>query len=124
LLTSCVQPPERDYVAVVGAHWLNSTGETIHEHCMIVVKEGKYTALGSQAMIPLPKTAVVVDGLGKFVVTGATAAAPAEIGQATLPKVGDAAAFVVLSADPRRDQSAFNQPVYRYFDGKGSGSLK
>jgi hypothetical protein len=122
--SSCLGPPPRDYLAVVGAHWLDANGNTIHDHCMVVVKEGKYTALGSQAMIPLPKTAQVVDGLGKYLLTSASLEAPKQLSEATNPQIGADAGFVLLSKDPRQDSGAFSNPSYQFSQGKGSGSLK
>lgn len=109
-LSSC-DAPVRDTIAVVGGTLLGTHGQVLQDHCMVVIREGKYIAVGSQAMIPLPKTSQVVDSLNHFVVAGKTAA-PQSLDDLVTPQIGEPALLLILPADPRQDGQAFTQPLH------------
>jgi hypothetical protein len=68
LLASCGTPPDSSLVKViVGAQLDPGHGNPRIEHSVIVIRDGKFQAVGPQALIPVPKGAQIISGTGKLV---------------------------------------------------------
>jgi len=68
LLASCGSPVESSPVKViVGAQLDPGRGQPRLEHSVIVIRDGKFEAVGPQASTPVPKGAQITSGMGKLV---------------------------------------------------------
>lgn len=68
LLASCASPSDSSPVKViVGAQLDPGHGNPRLEHSVIVIRDGKFQAVGPQALIPVPKGAQVTSGRAKLV---------------------------------------------------------
>jgi hypothetical protein len=72
LLVSCASPSE--VKVIVGAKLDPGHDQPRLEHSVIVIRDGKFLAVGPQALIPVPKGAQITSGTGKLV-TPATSSA-------------------------------------------------
>ena len=68
LLASCGSPSESSSVKViVGAQLDPGPGQPRIEHSVIVIRDGKFQAVGPQQSTPVPKGAHITSGMGKLV---------------------------------------------------------
>ena len=68
LLASCGSPEDSSPVKViVGAKLDPGHDQPRLEHSIIVIRDGKFQAVGPQALIPVPKGAQITSGMGKLV---------------------------------------------------------
>jgi len=68
LLASCGSPVDSSPVKViVGAQLDPGRGQPRLEHSVIVIRDGKFEAVGPQASTPVPKGAQITSGMGKLV---------------------------------------------------------
>lgn len=93
---ACSSPPTPDTTVIVGATLLYRSEPSL-EHSVVVVKDGRIAAVGSQQMTPIPSGSTKIEAYGKYL-------APAANGEAL--RVGSEADLVLFSADPNRDRSA------------------
>jgi len=89
-LYACSNPPTPDTKVIVGATLIRESQAPL-SHAVIVVKDDRIAAIGSQQMTPVPPGSSKVDAYGKFV-------AAAEQGNEML--VGSKANLVILSEHP------------------------
>lgn len=61
---------QRKILVVIGAKLVNGTGAPPVENSTIVIENGRFTAVGRRAEIPIPKGAEVIDVKNKIVVPG------------------------------------------------------
>jgi hypothetical protein len=80
LFAGCTRPEDSGVIAVVGAKLDPGGGKPEIEYSVIVVKDGKFQAVGTQAATPVPKGAQITQGLGKLV-EPATRGRVIEVGQ-------------------------------------------
>jgi hypothetical protein len=81
LLASCGSPSDGSPVKViVGAQLDPGRNQPRLEHSVIVIRDGKFQAVGTQASTPVPKGAQITSGMGKLVTPAPNAAliAPGE----------------------------------------------
>ena len=81
LLASCGSPADSPPVKViVGAQLDPGRGNPRLEHSVIVIRDGKFQAVGPQQSTPVPKGAQITSGIGKLAapVPGAALIAPGE----------------------------------------------
>jgi imidazolonepropionase-like amidohydrolase len=71
LLVSCGAPASPVKV-IVGAQLDPGHGQPRLEHSVIVIRDGKFQAVGPQQSTPVPKGAQIISGNGKFVTPGAS----------------------------------------------------
>jgi len=97
-LTGCAHPSEQGPrpIAIAGARLEPGPGKPVIEYSIVIAEKGKFVAVGSQASIPMPKEAVIVDGLSHTLVpaAGTTAIEP---GQAANLDMKNASGTVVRS---------------------------
>ena len=68
LLASCGSPSDGSPVKViVGAQLDPGRGQPRLEHSVLVIRDGKFQAVGPQASTPVPKGAQITSGMGKLV---------------------------------------------------------
>jgi len=68
LLASCGSPSDSSPVRViVGAKLDPGHGNPRLEHSVIVIRDGKFQAVGPQSSTPVPKGAQITSGMGKLV---------------------------------------------------------
>jgi imidazolonepropionase-like amidohydrolase len=68
LLASCGSPGDSSPVKViVGAQLDPGNGNPRLEHSIIVIRDGKFEAVGPQASTPVPKGAQITSGMGKLI---------------------------------------------------------
>jgi hypothetical protein len=68
LLASCGSPSESSPVKViVGAQLDPGRDQPRLEHSVIVIRDGKFQAVGPQQSTPVPKGAQITSGMGKLV---------------------------------------------------------
>ena len=68
LLASCGSPSDGSAVKViVGAQLDPGQGNPKLEHSVVVIRDGKFQAVGPQASTPVPKGAQITSGMGKLV---------------------------------------------------------
>jgi hypothetical protein len=68
LLASCGSPSEAPPVKVIVGAQLDPGHENPKlEHSVIVIRDGKFQAVGPQASTPVPKGAQITSGMGKLV---------------------------------------------------------
>ena len=80
LLISCASPPSSGVKVIVGAQLDPGRDNPRLEHSVVVIRDGKFQAVGPQASTPVPKGSQVISGNGKLVapVTGGALIAPGE----------------------------------------------
>jgi len=81
LLASCGSPSDGSSIKViVGAQLDPGHNNPRLEHSVIVIRDGKFQAVGPQASTPVPKGAQITSGMGKLVtpVPGTDLIAPGE----------------------------------------------
>jgi cytosine/adenosine deaminase-related metal-dependent hydrolase len=66
LLVSCSAPPPTVKV-IVGAQLDPGHGSPRLEHSVIVIRDGRFQAVGPQASTPVPKGAKMIPGKGKLI---------------------------------------------------------
>jgi hypothetical protein len=66
LLLSCAAPTSSVKV-IVGAQLDPGPGQPRLEHSVIVIRDGKFQAVGPQQSTPVPKGAQITSGMGKLV---------------------------------------------------------
>ena len=68
LLAACGFPGDSSPVKViVGAQLDPGSGNPRLEHSVIVIRDGKFQAVGPQASTPVPKGAQITSGMGKLI---------------------------------------------------------
>ena len=68
LLASCGSPSDGSSIKViVGAQLNPGRDQPRLEHSVIVIRDGKFQAVGPQASTPVPKGAQITSGMGKLV---------------------------------------------------------
>lgn len=77
---SCAHPSAEGVrpIAIAGARLEPGGGNPPIEYSIVIVEDGKFRAVGSQASIPMPKEAEIVDGLHHTIVPDGN---PIEAGQ-------------------------------------------
>ncbi|KEO74307.1 amidohydrolase family protein [Anditalea andensis] len=73
LLSSCAtdeQVSEGDYTAYTGASIIDGSGDQPIENGVLLIREGKVTAVGSCDDVSIPEEAHMVDLTGKFIIPG------------------------------------------------------
>ena len=65
LLVSCAPPS--GIKVIVGAQLDPGHGNPRLEHSVIVIRDGKFEAVGPQASTPVPKGAQITSGMGKLI---------------------------------------------------------
>lgn len=89
-LSACTNPPTPDTKVIVGATLVNPSQPAL-DHAVIIVKDDKIAAVGTQQMTPIPPGSSKVEAYGKFVTT--------EEGGGEL-RAGSKANLVILSEAP------------------------
>ncbi len=93
-------PAAADGLAVVGATVVGGTAPLADA---VVVTDGDHiAAIGTRAVVPIPKGVTIVDGRGRWVAPRRGAKPLA---------VGRAADFLILDRDPAGDPAALDAPV-------------
>jgi hypothetical protein len=68
LLASCGSPSDSSPVKVIGGAKLDPGHDSPRlEHSVIVIRDGKFQAVGPQQSTPVPKGAQMISGMGKLV---------------------------------------------------------
>ena len=67
LLASCASPSDSSEKVIVGAQLDPGHDNPRLEHSVIVIRDGKFQAVGPQASTPVPKGAQMISGMGKLV---------------------------------------------------------
>lgn len=67
LLVSCGTASQSPVKVIVGAQLDPGRDQPRLEHSVIVIRDGKFQAVGSQASTPVPKGAEMISGSGKLV---------------------------------------------------------
>ena len=67
LLASCASPSDPSVKVIVGAQLDPGHDNPRLEHSVIVIRDGKFQAVGPQASTPVPKGAQMISGMGKLV---------------------------------------------------------
>ena len=67
LLASCGSPTGDSVKVLVGAQLDPGHDNPRLEHSVIVIRDGKFQAVGPQASTPVPKGAQMISGMGKLV---------------------------------------------------------
>ncbi len=68
LLASCAAPPDTSRLKVIVGAQLDPGHERPRiEHSVIVIRNGKFEAVGPQQSTPVPKGAQMISGIGKLV---------------------------------------------------------
>jgi hypothetical protein len=62
--TACVRPEDSGVQVIVGAKLEQGGGKAALEHSVVVIADGKFQAVGSQASTPVPPGAWMTNGLG------------------------------------------------------------
>ncbi len=74
LLAGCrfpsATPPASGAIAITGATLIDGTGAAPVPDAVVLIREGRITAAGSKASIPVPADAARVDASGKFLIPG------------------------------------------------------
>ena len=80
LLVSCASPTASGVKVIVGAKLDPGQDHPRLEHSVIVIRDGKFLAVGPQASTPVPKGSEMISGSGKLVtpVPGTALIAPGE----------------------------------------------
>ena len=80
LLISCASPTSSGVKVIVGAKLDPGHDNPRLEHSVIVIRDGKFEAVGPQASTPVPKGSEMISGSGKLVtpVPGTALIAPGE----------------------------------------------
>ena len=63
---ACTTPPTPDTTVIVGATLLNPSGPPL-PHSVVIVKDDRVAAVGSQQMTPIPPGSSKVEAYGKYV---------------------------------------------------------
>jgi len=63
-LAACTNPQDSGAQVIVGAHLAATPGHDPIEYSVVVIADGKFRAVGTQAAIPVPKGSTIVRGLG------------------------------------------------------------
>jgi hypothetical protein len=66
-LTACAEPPLADTKVIVGATLVDAANTPL-AHSVIVIREGKISAVGPQQSTPIPAGSEKVNGTGKYIV--------------------------------------------------------
>jgi len=88
LTTACAEPALRETKVIVGAT-LKDMNPPL-SHSVVVIRDGKVSAIGPQQTTPIPKASQIIDATGKYLVS-ANRGAPL--------RVGDSANLLLLSAN-------------------------
>ncbi len=67
LLASCGSPEPSPVKVIVGAQLDPGHDRPRFEHSVIVIRDGKFEAVGPQASTPVPKGAQITSGMGKLI---------------------------------------------------------
>jgi imidazolonepropionase-like amidohydrolase len=67
LLISCGSPSDSSLKVIVGAQLDPGHDRPQLEHSVIVIRDGKFEAVGPQASTPVPKGAQITSGMGKLI---------------------------------------------------------
>lgn len=94
---------------IVGAGLVDAQNRVAVPYSVVVVKDGKIEAAGPQASVPVPRDSAKVNGLGKFVVSGAP-------GKAIQP--GEPANLLLVTANPEQDSNFREKIERRMVDGR------
>ena len=97
---------QRVSYAIVGATLMDGTAMPPVENSVLLVEEDKITAMGLAGQIAIPKQAVRIDGVGKFIF-------PMSLSQPL--KVGGSADLLVLTINPAREQN-YKRFIYGRMD--------
>lgn len=65
-LSGCAHPSAEGPrpVAIAGARLEPGDGSPVIDYSIVIVERGKFTAVGPQTSVPMPKEAEILDGLG------------------------------------------------------------
>jgi imidazolonepropionase-like amidohydrolase len=108
LLAACVEPPLVDMKVIVGATLIDGANVPL-PHSVIVIREGRISAVGPQQSTPIPAGSEKINGSGKYV-------APANRGMRIEP--GAPADLLLLSANPLERPENFDRIERRMVAGK------
>lgn len=78
--TACTNPQDSGVQVIVGAHLAAKPGRDPIEYSVVVIADGKFRAVGTQAAVPVPKGSTIVRGLG-MTLSPAPGGGPIEAGQ-------------------------------------------
>jgi hypothetical protein len=79
-LCACTQPQESGVKVIVGARLEPGGGRPAIDHSVIVIADGKFRAVGTQAATPVPKGSEIAGGLG-MTARAISGDAPIEVGR-------------------------------------------
>jgi imidazolonepropionase-like amidohydrolase len=96
VLCGCTEPPTPDTKVIIGATLVRPSQPPM-PNAVIVVKDDKIAAIGSQQMTPIPPASTKMEAYGKYVI-------PADGVGEMLP--GTTADLVILSEDPVTNPNA------------------
>jgi hypothetical protein len=88
LTAACAEPPLRETKVIVGAT-LRDTNPPL-SHSVVVIRDGKVSAIGPQQTTPIPKASQIINATGKYLVSA---------NRGTPLRVGDSADLLLLSAN-------------------------
>jgi hypothetical protein len=98
VLSGCSHPSAQGPrpIAIAGARLEPGPGKPVIEYSIVIAEKGKFVAVGTQASVPMPKEAVIVDGLSHTLVPAAESTV-IEPGQAANLDMKNASGAVVRS---------------------------
>ena len=85
-LAGCAHPSAEAVrpIAIAGARLEPGAGKPAIEYSIVIVENGKFRAVGEQANVPMPKEAVIVDGLRHTIVADVNPIEPGQPANLTL----------------------------------------
>ena len=108
LLAACVEPPLVETKVIIGATLIDGVNTPL-SHSVIVIREGRISAVGPQQSTPVPAGSEKIDGSGKYV-------AAASRGMRIEP--GAPADLLLLSANPLERAENYDKIERRMIAGK------
>ncbi len=79
-LAACTPSQPSGFKVIVGAKLIAAPGRSPIEYSVVVIDEGKFRDVGSQALTPVPKGAQMIRGIG-MTIEGVPGGGPIEPGQ-------------------------------------------
>jgi len=67
VLCACISPRDSGVKVIVGARLEAAPGRAPIDYSVVVIADGKFQAVGSQATTPVPKGAEIMRGLGSTI---------------------------------------------------------
>ena len=105
---SCTEPPLPETKVIVGATLIDGINPPL-SHSVVVVRDGKVSAVGPQQSVPIPAGSEKVEGYGKYI-TAANRGAKIE--------PGAPADLVLLAANPLENPGNYDRIERRMVSGK------